>query len=167
MSQRADNFLKITSNSYYGKLLGGCCYAGLPLTKNIIVELSDCIYVELECMMFINEDLNYYLGFSWSEEHDWKNLPFTYLREEFKIIIAKINSDDFNWEKESFLNVGFGENVWTDEPIFRVGDVNIKVTTENRQKIDEFICQFKKEMVQLLKEAEVYYISGKDIIGWK
>ena len=167
MSDSDSNFLKITTDTYYGKLLGGCVYAGLPISKTITIKLSDDIFVELECFMFINEDLNYYVSFTWTERHNWTDCPFSYLRQDFKVIIAKINSSEFDWKKESFLDIGFDVNIITDDPIFCLGDVNIKLTPENRPKIDQFLNQFKEEMITFLKETEVLYISCKDIIGWE
>jgi len=160
--------LKITENTYYGKLLGGCCYAGLPISKTITIQLSDEVYIELDAYMFINEDLNYYVGFTWTDSHDWKDLPFSYLRDDFKKIVAKINGDDFdwNWEKEAFLDMFYGENIMNDEPVFCLNNVKIKLTDENQERIKAFLNQMKQIMVNFLKEAEMLYISRKDTIGW-
>lgn len=163
-----DNFLNISNSTHYGKLLGGCVYAGLPLDTVITIQMGNNVYVELNCYMFITEELDYYVNFCWDDCNvcDWKNCKFKYMRDDLKKIISQVSEESFNWEEDSFLGVSLGSNIMTDEPRLTLNGTHITITNENSQKIKQFLIQFVEQVNKFANNAETLYVNRQETIGW-
>lgn len=55
--------IKITKETFYGKLFGGCDYAGFPIMVQYHVTYNDIFFMILNSFMSIDESLEYKVSF--------------------------------------------------------------------------------------------------------
>lgn len=159
------DFLKITEETWYGKPLGGCCYAGIPMDKIIRIQLSDQVRLELNMYMFITEDLSYDVRFDWGSAPDWKSCHYIYKRTTFQDKVQEISTwTEKDWTDNSFIDISI-DNDHETEVFLRIGPVRIHVT-DNKVLIMDFLERFKVLLNKLLGETEELYHKQKYIIGW-
>jgi hypothetical protein len=158
------NFLQITTeDSWKGKPLGGPCYAGLPIDKLATIRLNDDIYMEFNMYMFVLEDLDYELRFSWGD-CEWRDCPYKFRKDVWKTQVAQF-CDKPDWG--NIIGLIYNTNLNNDDAVLYVDNVIVKITDANLSKIKEFSNELKKIVIEFGDEAEELYIKQKDIIGWK
>ena len=137
-----------------GKLLGGCCYAGFPIDANYRIKFGPHLYMELNACMIITESLDYQVILDWGAAPEWTKYEYRFSIEEFDEHICE----------PSFLGIEQTEDIMTDDPILQVNRLNITITIDNREQIDEFINDFRSRMKALSMEMKSYYHTHEDLI---
>ncbi len=144
----------IEETKHYGKLMGGCNYAGFPIDANYRIKFGPYVYVNLNACMVITESLDYEVIFDWGSAGHWNQYKYRFSGEEFKK----------HMDNPSFLGIGLTEDIITDDPILEVGELSVLVTDDNREQIYQFLNNFKVRMKALSEEIETYYHNHEDLI---
>jgi hypothetical protein len=142
--------IKIIKEEFYGKLLGGCNYAGFPIMIDYHITYNDTFFMILKSFMSIDESLEYKVSFDWGH-NEWNSYKYNFSGKELKEYIEECDYSD------DFLGVGFNE-------FFTIENVNIFVTEQNRESVNQFLDDFLKEIKSLYKEIDEYYKTHENII---
>lgn len=136
--------IQIEESKFYGKLLGGCVYAGYPIHIFYTIKFGD-LFVTFDGYMYIDESLDYKLEFTWDSIRN-----FTFSDSELETGIKECN-----FEKE-FLDICYSEHM-TGERILCIDDLSIFVTEQNKDSLEKFLQDLLNRIENFRIECKDYY----------
>ena len=156
--------MKIAIKEYksYGKLLGGCVYAGFPIDVDIRVCFAESIFMELNMKMIIKESLEYQIIANWGSDTvdmTWVDYKYSYSKESMKQLL-----DNINYNNLGLLGVSIEEDIMEDLPLLVINNLNVHITNENRKNIYDFLNNFTAKIKELYEEINKYYDDHEQFI---
>lgn len=165
----------ITEESWYGKHLGGGCYAGFPLNRIIRIDLSNVhlgnvhlgnvhpgnVHLELTMYMCMTKDLSYDVTFDWDfDSNSDLSFHYNYSQSTFQNNIQQMSTwTEKDWTNNSFIDITIDNNAEPEK--LQLGPIHICITEENKNIIMNFLERFKESMQKLLMETEELYHTQK------
>jgi hypothetical protein len=150
----------IKEEKFYGKLLGGCVYAGFPIENDIRICLGKFMFMELSTKMTITEALEYKIILDWGSDTSWGNYKYKFSKESMKELLANID-----YKNDNFLGISIGEDIDNDDaPVLMINNLTVQITNENREAIYNFLDNFSSKIKELYEEIDKYYDDHKNYI---
>lgn len=143
---------KIDTEMVYGKLLGGCLYAGMPIDMTMYIRLNKYMLIEKQFILCFDEegDMRFLVSNKYLEDwHDMLELS----PEAFEVALTTLKEFD----------VEYYEN-YKDEQFFRIGELKIVVTEQTKPYIEEFIRNYTRVLRDFYDTSINYYNKHIDII---